>query len=104
VIDRAAPWNVIRNPNYLPTIGSAPAMRQRHSACTMLGNAIGTGPGQSSLSQPAGRQPEARPALLLSFVNDNNSIMTGTCDGFKSENDGMFERRLFIGRHSWSPR
>jgi hypothetical protein len=55
VIDRAAPWNVIRNPYYLPTIGSSPAMRQRHAACTMLGNAIGTGPGQSFLAHPAPR-------------------------------------------------
>ena len=29
-------------PNYLPTIDLAPAMRQRHAACAMLGNAIGT--------------------------------------------------------------
>ena len=29
-------------PNYLPTIDRAPAMRQRHAACAMLGNAIGT--------------------------------------------------------------
>jgi hypothetical protein len=60
-----------------------------------MGNAIGNGPGQSSLSQPAsraaGRHGGARPALLLSFVNDNTSIMPGTCDGFKPENNGMSE-------------
>ena len=78
-------------PNNLPTIDSAPAMRQRHAACAMLGNAIANAPGQSSLSQPAltrRRTADVRhgPHFQLSFVNVNNSIMPGTCDGFKPEN------------------
>jgi hypothetical protein len=55
----------------------------------MLGNAIGTFSGQSSLSLPAslavGLQRKARPAQTLSPVDDNNSIMPGTCDRYKPE-------------------